>query len=94
MKLDRVTEQNARVYLYGQHRPRIHPSAFVTPGTFIVGKVTIKRGASVWFGTVLRGCSMGDGVVIGANAVVFAAPGTPSGSRAIGVRGRARAIPR
>lgn len=41
MKPDRVTEQNARVYLYGPHRPRIHPSAFVTPGTFIVGKVTI-----------------------------------------------------
>jgi len=43
------------VFPYGRHRPRIHPSAFVTPGTYIVGRVTIKRGASVWFGAVLRG---------------------------------------
>ncbi len=45
----------AGVFPYGHHWPRIHPSAFVTPGTYIVGRVTIKRGASVWFGAVLRG---------------------------------------
>ncbi|MEK6529440.1 MAG: gamma carbonic anhydrase family protein [candidate division NC10 bacterium] len=45
----------AGVFSYGRHRPRIHPSAFVTPGTYIIGRVTIKRGASVWFGAVLRG---------------------------------------
>lgn len=43
------------VFAYGPHRPRIHPSAFVTPGTYIIGRVTIKRGASIWFGAVLRG---------------------------------------
>ena len=45
----------AGVFPFGRHRPRIHPSAFVTPGTYIVGRVTIKRGAGVWFGAVLRG---------------------------------------
>jgi gamma-carbonic anhydrase len=40
---------------YGRHRPRIHPSVFITVGSFVVGRVTIKRGASVWFGAVLRG---------------------------------------
>ena len=40
---------------FGRHRPRIHPDAFVTPGTYVVGRVTIKRGASIWFGAVLRG---------------------------------------
>jgi carbonic anhydrase/acetyltransferase-like protein (isoleucine patch superfamily) len=43
------------VFAYGRHRPRIHPTAFVTPGTYIIGRVTIKREASVWFGAVLRG---------------------------------------
>jgi carbonic anhydrase/acetyltransferase-like protein (isoleucine patch superfamily) len=40
---------------FGRHRPRIHPSAFVTDGTWVVGRVTVARGASVWFGAVLRG---------------------------------------
>ena len=25
------------VFAYGRHWPRIHPSAFVTPGTYIIG---------------------------------------------------------
>lgn len=40
---------------FGRHRPRIHPSAFVTEGTYVVGRVTVARGASIWFGAVLRG---------------------------------------
>ena len=40
---------------FGRHRPRIHPSAFVTEGTYLVGRVTVARGASIWFGAVLRG---------------------------------------
>ncbi|HYB43105.1 MAG TPA: gamma carbonic anhydrase family protein [Candidatus Methylomirabilis sp.] len=95
---------------FGRHRPRIDPSAFVTEGTWVVGRVTIGRRASIWFGAVLRGdfapirvgpesliedncvlhgrvvvgrrcvighgailhgCTVGDGAVIGANAVVF-----------------------
>jgi carbonic anhydrase/acetyltransferase-like protein (isoleucine patch superfamily) len=40
---------------FGRHRPRIHPTAFVTEGTYVVGRVTVDRGASIWFGAVLRG---------------------------------------
>jgi carbonic anhydrase/acetyltransferase-like protein (isoleucine patch superfamily) len=40
---------------FGRHRPRIHPSAFVTEGTYVVGRVTVARRASIWFGAVLRG---------------------------------------
>jgi carbonic anhydrase/acetyltransferase-like protein (isoleucine patch superfamily) len=40
---------------FGRHRPRIHPTAFVTPGTHVVGRVTIGPRASIWFGAVLRG---------------------------------------
>jgi carbonic anhydrase/acetyltransferase-like protein (isoleucine patch superfamily) len=40
---------------FGHHRPRIHPSAFVTEGTHVIGRVTVARRASIWFGAVLRG---------------------------------------
>jgi carbonic anhydrase/acetyltransferase-like protein (isoleucine patch superfamily) len=40
---------------FGGHRPRIHPSAFVTQGTYVVGRVTVGPRASIWFGAVLRG---------------------------------------
>lgn len=64
----------AGVYPFGRHRPRIHPSAFVAPGTAIVGRVTIRRGASVWFGAVLRGdvhqIVIGEGSLIEDNVVV------------------------
>lgn len=95
---------------FGCHRPRVHPSAFVTEGAYVVGRVTVARRASIWFGAVLRGdfdpirvgedslvednavlhgrvvvgrrcvighgavlhgCTIGDGAVIGVNAVVF-----------------------
>ena len=40
---------------FGRHRPRIDPTAFVTPGTYVVGRVTVGPRASIWFGAVLRG---------------------------------------
>lgn len=40
---------------FGRHRPRIHPSAFLTEGTHVVGRVTVAPRASIWFGAVLRG---------------------------------------
>jgi carbonic anhydrase/acetyltransferase-like protein (isoleucine patch superfamily) len=40
---------------FGRHRPRIHPSAFITEGTYVIGRVTVARKASIWFGAVLRG---------------------------------------
>lgn len=64
----------AHVFSYGRHRPRIHPSAFVATGAYIVGKVTIKRAASVWFGAVLRGdfgrIEIGESSLIEDNVVV------------------------
>jgi carbonic anhydrase/acetyltransferase-like protein (isoleucine patch superfamily) len=34
--------------------PRIHPEAWVAPGAVLIGDVTLGRGASVWYGAVLR----------------------------------------
>lgn len=38
----------------GQH-PRIDPTAFVAPGSRIVGNVTLGAESSIWYNTVLRG---------------------------------------
>ena len=35
--------------------PRIHPSAFIAEGVYVIGNVDIARDASVWFNSVLRG---------------------------------------
>jgi len=40
---------------FGRHRPRIHPTAFLTEGTYVIGRVTVGPRASIWFGAVLRG---------------------------------------
>jgi len=38
----------------GTDRPSIHPEAWVAPGAVLVGRVTLGKGASVWYGCVLR----------------------------------------
>jgi carbonic anhydrase/acetyltransferase-like protein (isoleucine patch superfamily) len=35
-------------------RPTVHPEAFVAPTATLVGDVTVERGASIWYGAVLR----------------------------------------
>ena len=51
----RARRASAGIVPFGRHRPRIHPTVFVSPGTWIIGQVTIERDASVWFGAVIRG---------------------------------------
>lgn len=35
-------------------RPTVHPEAFVAPTATLIGDVTVEKGASVWYGVVLR----------------------------------------
>ncbi len=49
----------------GDHGPVIHPEAWVAPGAVVVGKVTLGRAASVWYGSVLRADE--DEIVVGAD---------------------------
>lgn len=35
--------------------PDIHPEAYVAPGAVVVGRVSVGRAASIWYGSVLRG---------------------------------------
>ena len=65
----------------GKKRPRIHPSAFVAPGAHVVGDVVLGKGASVWFGAVLRGdlaaIRVGDRTNVQDNAVLHVDRGQP-----------------
>ncbi len=38
----------------GAAQPQVHPEAWVAPGAVLVGRVRLDRGASVWYGSVLR----------------------------------------
>ncbi|MFI6392406.1 gamma carbonic anhydrase family protein [Nonomuraea sp. NPDC050547] len=35
--------------------PDIHPEAYIAPGAVVVGRVSVGRAASIWYGSVLRG---------------------------------------
>lgn len=47
----------------GGAAPIVHPSAWIAPGAVLVGKVTLGRSASVWYGAVLRADE--DEIVVG-----------------------------
>ena len=66
------------LYEFEGKRPHVHPEAFVAPTATLIGDVTIERGASVWFGAVLRGdiCAIvvREGANVQDNSVVHATP--------------------
>ncbi len=60
-------------------QPTVHPEAFVAPTATLIGDVTVERGASVWYGAVLRAdiCTIvvREGANVQDNSVLHAAPG-------------------
>lgn len=40
---------------YQGRRPRVHPSVFVADTARVIGRVTLQKGVSIWYGAVLRG---------------------------------------
>ncbi|SFH14092.1 Carbonic anhydrase or acetyltransferase, isoleucine patch superfamily [Desulfotomaculum arcticum] len=42
-------------YSFGPHKPSIAGKTFIAPGVFIIGRVSIDVGASIWYNCVLRG---------------------------------------
>jgi carbonic anhydrase/acetyltransferase-like protein (isoleucine patch superfamily) len=58
--------------------PTVHPEAFVAPTATLIGDVTVEKGASVWYGAVLRAdiCSIvvREGANVQDNAVLHAGP--------------------
>jgi len=61
--------------------PDIDPQAWVAPNAVLAGAVTVERGASVWFGSVLRAdgdtISIGEGSNVQDGVVAHADPGFP-----------------
>ena len=67
---------------YKGQKPKIGKNVFIAPTATVVGDVEIKDGASIWFGTVLRGdraaVSVGENSNIQDNCTVHADPGKPA----------------
>ncbi len=63
------------------HRVACHPEAFVAHNATVIGRVELKRAASVWFNVVVRGdnddISIGEGSNIQDGSVLHADPGYP-----------------
>lgn len=61
-------------------RPTVHPEAFIAPTATLIGDVTVEKGASVWYGAVLRAdiCTIvvREGANIQDNSVVHGGPDT------------------
>ncbi|WP_374276111.1 gamma carbonic anhydrase family protein [Brevundimonas sp.] len=53
------------VYDLAEKRPALDADSWAAPGAVVLGDVTLKAGASVWYGAVLRGDN--DPIVIGRN---------------------------
>jgi len=46
-------------------KPVVEEGAWVAPGVVLMGRVTVKRGASIWYGCVVRSDMTGAEIVIG-----------------------------
>ncbi len=66
----------------GAYQPDIHPTAWIAPGAVVVGKVTLGRDSSVWYGSVLRADE--EEVIVGAEcniqdlSCLHSDPGVPA----------------
>ncbi|WP_300273548.1 gamma carbonic anhydrase family protein [Halomonas sp.] len=69
------------IYQYGDDRPEIGDDVYVAETADVIGRVTLKRNASVWYQAVLRGdtdhLEVGEGSNIQDGAVMHADPGFP-----------------
>ncbi len=71
------------IYALDGHAPRLPPKGeyFIAPTAAVIGRVTLERQVSIWFGAVLRGDNepivIGEGSNIQDNCVLHTDPGFP-----------------
>ncbi|MEH6835309.1 MULTISPECIES: gamma carbonic anhydrase family protein [Falsihalocynthiibacter] len=69
------------LYALADRAPQIDPDSWIAPDANIIGGVIIRAGASVWFGTTLRGdnedITLGEGSNIQENCVLHTDMGFP-----------------
>jgi carbonic anhydrase/acetyltransferase-like protein (isoleucine patch superfamily) len=76
-----VNVRSGALISYGDERPEVADSAFVAPGVYVIGAVSLGEESSVWYGAVLRGDN--DPISIGARTniqdgcVLHTDPGYP-----------------
>ncbi|MFD9132545.1 gamma carbonic anhydrase family protein [Streptomyces bottropensis] len=63
-----MNRQRALITTFGGTKPDVEEAAFVSPTSVVIGDVTLRPGASVWYGAVLR--AEFEPIVIGADANV------------------------
>ena len=51
---------------YNGHKPKIGKNVFIAPSAVVIGNVELKDGASIWYGTVVRGDR--DAIIVGINS--------------------------
>lgn len=66
---------------YQEHAPSIAENVFIAPNASVIGQVTLGAGASIWFGSVLRGdiapVAVGEGSNIQDNCVLHVGDNEP-----------------
>jgi carbonic anhydrase/acetyltransferase-like protein (isoleucine patch superfamily) len=66
----------------GGRRPKVHPDAYIAPTAVLIGDVEVEKGASVWFGAVLRAdeatIRVGEGANVQDNVVIHCAKDLPT----------------
>ena len=69
------------IYALDDITPDMHPDTWVAPDANLIGKVTLRLGASVWFGATLRGdnerITLGAGSNVQENCVLHTDMGYP-----------------
>jgi carbonic anhydrase/acetyltransferase-like protein (isoleucine patch superfamily) len=67
---------------HGDTSPKVAPSAWVAPGAYVIGDVSLGDEASVWYGAVLRGDTepirVGEGSNVQDGCILHADPGYPA----------------
>ncbi|WP_096436284.1 gamma carbonic anhydrase family protein [Alteribacter populi] len=70
-----------KIYPYGEHTPTIDPTVYLADGVIVTGDVHIKKEASLWFNTVIRGdvapTYIGERVNIQDNSTLHQSPNNP-----------------
>jgi len=69
------------IYALDGEAPQIAQGCFIAPDAVLIGKVRIRKGASVWFGAVLRAdnevITVGEDSNIQDHSIIHADPGQP-----------------
>ncbi len=69
------------VHAFKEHRPDVAQASFIAPGAVVIGRVTMGRGSSIWYGCVVRAdlerIELGEDVNVQDGSILHSDPGLP-----------------